>query len=245
MEELAEKSLGQLVAEDGRTLRLAATTRMTSAAGFMGVAERALVEIGKAMGHIARVDLSGYLPLYSQMIAHILDDQISSFALAFAVVFLLVAWVLRSWRLTLAAVAPNLLPVTMVLGVMGYAGLRLDVATVTIAAAILGIVVDDTVHILYRLRRALSATDSLEGAMSAVARESGVAVVTTSFIFCAGFGVIALASVRSVALVGLLTTVGVASALITDLLLLPAIVSFLFARSPATTGVGAQQRGYG
>lgn len=227
-EEGAEKSLGQLVADDGRTLRLAATTRMASAAGFREVAERAQVQIEGAMGQLAQVNLSGYLPLYSQMIAHILDDQISSFALAFAVVFVLVAWVLRSWRLTLAAVAPNLLPVTMVLGVMGGAGIRLDVATVTIAAAILGIVVDDTVHILYRLRRALPVADSLEEAMSAVARESGVAVVTTSFIFCAGFSVVALASVRSVALVGLLTTVGVASALVTDVLLLPVIVSLLF-----------------
>ena len=66
------------------------------------------------------------------------------------------------------------------------------------------------------------------------------AVVTTSFIFCAGGGVIALASVRSVAPVGLLTTVGVASALITDLLLLPAIVSFLFARSPGKSHTAAR-----
>ena len=122
------------------------------------------------------------------------------------------------------------LPVVVVLGFMGHAGIRLDIATVTIAAALLGIIVDDTVHMLYQLRDALSKYapskwDTREEALREVARHSGLAIVSTSFVFCLGFGVIAFAGLKSVAYVGLLISVGVATALVADLVLMPALLS--------------------
>ena len=72
-----------LVAEDGRTLRLSAGMRMGSASEFMAAATRTQDSVKRVMGTLADVQLSGYLPLYSQMITHILDDQIISFSLAF------------------------------------------------------------------------------------------------------------------------------------------------------------------
>lgn len=224
---LAAVDLGALISDDGRTVRLTATVPMASVRAMDGLARRAQSLVQQAMSDRAVVEVSGYLPLYSRIVQQLLHDQLSSFSIAFAVVFLLVGVVLRSWRYTLVAIPTNLLPVGIVLGVMGFAGIRLDVATVTIAAAVLGIVVDDTVHILYRLKRAMRQGLSLEAAFRAIARSSGVAVVFTSFIFCAGFGVIALAQVKSVAYVGLLTAVAVAGALIMDLMLVPALSSYV------------------
>jgi len=224
---LAALDVEALVSADGRTVRLTATVPMASARTMDDLAGRAQSLVQQAMSDRAVVEVSGYLPLYSQIVQQLLQDQLSSFALAFVVVFLLVGMVLRSWRFTLLAIPPNLMPVAMVLGAMGFWGIRLDVATVTIAAAVLGIVVDDTVHILYRLKRAISEGLSLEAAFRAIARSSGVAVVSTSFIFCAGFGVIALAQVKSVAYVGLLTAVAVVVALVMDLMLVPALASYV------------------
>jgi predicted RND superfamily exporter protein len=161
-------------------------------------------------------------------------------------VFFVVSLVLRSWRFTLAAIPPNLLPVAVVLGAMGLSGIRLDIATVTIAAVVLGIVVDDTVHILYRLRRELQAGRPVEEAMRRVARASGTAVVSSSIVFCAGFLVVAMAGAYSIANVGLLTATAVAAALVTDLVMLPAIVSYLFGRhqeSTAAHGTSANSGG--
>ena len=225
-----ELGLKHLVAQDDRTIRLTATVAMASAKDIMTVAKRAQEKAQRAITNIGEVVLTGYMPLYGQIIVHVVNDQVRSFSLAFLVVFLLVALVLRSWRFTLVAIPSNLLPVALVLGLMGFSGIRLDIATVTIAAMVLGIIVDDSVHILYRLRRALKDGHSFEEAMRLVARVSGVAIVSTSFVFCAGFAIIAFASVRSVAYVGLLTAIAVVAALITDLLLLPAIASFLIER---------------
>lgn len=225
--------LDHLVAADGRTLRLTATTSGMSAGGFIEVAERASATAQAAVGDQAEVSMSGYLPLYSQMIEHLVGDQVKSFSLAFVMVFLVVSLVLRSWRFALVAIPPNLLPVAMLLGVMGFAGIELDIATVTVAAVMLGVIVDDTVHILHRLRRELATGAALDDAMRAVARASGVAVVMTSFVFCAGFFVISLAGSDAIGNSGLLMAVAVLAALVTDLVLLPAFISFLFSRRHA------------
>lgn len=217
-----------MVAGDGSSLRLTATTPMASVRTFSDVGERVTQAARRAAAGRARVEEAGYLPLYGQMITHILDDQTRSFALAFLMVFIVVALALRSWRFTLVAIPPNVLPVAMVLGVMGLANIRLDIATVTVAAVALGIIVDDTVHILYRFKHRLALGDSLDDAARTVARTTGVAVVSSSIVFCVGFAVVTFAGTSSVANVGLLTAVAVAAALVTDLFLLPACISYLF-----------------
>ena len=225
--------LDHLVAADRRTLRLTATTRGMSVRSFIEVAERARATAHAAAADRAEVSLSGYLPLYSHMIEQVVDDQVKSFSLAFLMVFLVVSLVLRSWRFALIAIPPNLLPVVILLGVMGIVGIKLDIATVTVAAVVLGVIVDDTIHILHRLRRELAAGADLDTAMRAVARASGLAVVSTSLVFAAGFFVISLAGSDAVGNSGLLIAVAVLAALVTDLMLLPAFVSFLFARRRA------------
>ena len=222
--------LDHLVADDGRTVRLTATTPGMSVRSFIEVAERARAAAQAAAGDRVEVSLSGYMPLYTQMIEHVVGDQVRSFSLAFLMVFLVISLVLRSWRFALVAIPPNLLPVAILLGVMGFAGIQLDIATVTVAAVVLGVIVDDTVHMLHRLRRELNTGADLDTAMRAVARASGLAVVSTSLVFVAGFLVISLAASAAVGKSGLLIAIAVMSALVTDLLLLPAFIAFLFAR---------------
>jgi predicted RND superfamily exporter protein len=227
--------LAHLVADDGRTLRLSATTPQMSVQSFLEVAARTQRAAQEAAGQQADVSLSGYLPLYAKMIERVVEDQTKSFGLAFFLVFLVVALVLRSWRFAVAAIPPNLLPIGILLAVMGFGGIRLDIATVTVAAVVLGVIVDDTVHLLHRLRRELHDGNTIDVAMRRVARASGLAVVSTSLVFAAGFFVISLAASDAVGNSGLLMTVAVLAALATDLLLLPAFVSLLFAHKRGST----------
>jgi predicted RND superfamily exporter protein len=231
-------TLRNWVTEDDRVLRLTATTPMATAREFQMLSENVRRTVERGMGADTRVSLGGYLPLYSRIVEHTLDDQIASFTLAFLLVFAILAVVLGSWRYLLVAMPANLLPVGIVLGTMGTAGIRLDLATVTVAAVVLGIIVDDSVHILYRLRRELIEGRPLEDAVRDVARGSGVAIVSTSFVFAAGFLVIAFATSDAVALPGLLTAVAVVAALLSDLIVLPAFATFVFGWA-RTTGAAA------
>ena len=129
--------LERLVADDQRTVRLTATTPGMSVRNFVATAERVRDAAQEAAGTRAEVRVSGYLPLYAQIIEHVVEDQVRSFSVAFLLVFLVVSLALRSWRFALVAIPPNLLPVCILLGVMGFAGIHLNIATVTVAAVVL------------------------------------------------------------------------------------------------------------
>ena len=181
----------------------------------------------------AEVELSfgGYLPLNWTMVARLVKDQMRSFVLAFLLVFVVVALALRSFRMVIAAAVANLIPVLLTFGVMGAFGIRLDVATVTIAAAVLGIVVDDTIHLLWALRRALSSHEDVEEAIRSAISTSGAAIARTTLVFTVGFCVIACSAVHSVAAVGGLTAVAVAAAFVTDVCLLPVLVVWMYRKN--------------
>lgn len=170
------------------------------------------------------VQAAGYLPMYVHMIDYIVQSQVQGFAFAFVAVFGVIAVAFRSARIAALAVPSNLLPVVALLGVMGAVGIRLDAATVTIAAVVLGLVVDDTVHFLHRLRTELPRHADPANAVRATLASAGHAIVTTSIIMTLGFSVFALSAIASLVQFGLLIALAMAIAVLTDLVLLPALV---------------------
>jgi len=178
------------------------------------------------------VRAAGYLPLYVRIIQHITDTQATSFAIAFALVTLVLMALLRSVRLGLVAMVPNLLPALLTLGFMGWAGIRLDVATVLIAAIAIGISVNDTSHIMFRFKRELAADpDRPDAAIERMLHGAGRAVIASSLILMAGFGVLLLASVKSIAYFGLLSSATILAALAADLIITPTLLSMVYGRA--------------
>jgi predicted RND superfamily exporter protein len=177
--------------------------------------------VARAMGDAAVVSVSGYLPLYGRIVTSLVDDQIGSFFIAFFLVFGIIGLFLRSWRLLIVAIVPNVLPVGLVLGAMGFTGIRLDIATMTIAATILGIVVDDTVHVLYRIRLGLTRGGTVDEAIGEAIHTAGLANVVSNFVLMLGFLILSFATVKTVAYVGLLSCFAVGGAMLADLVLVP------------------------
>ena len=122
------------------------------------------------------------------------------------------------------AIPANLMPVFITLGVMGAMGIRLDVATVTIAAIVLGLVVDDTTQFLYRYREMAKHHDDVSVIVAETVRSVGRPMLITTVILAGGFSVLALAAIKSVAYFGVLLAVALVSALLVDLILLPALL---------------------
>jgi predicted RND superfamily exporter protein len=162
---------------------------------------------------------AGYAPLYTRIIDELVNSQVRGFATALVLIVILLGIGLQSWRRVLLAVPANVIPVGLTLGLMGLMDIPLDVATATIATVILGLVVDDTVHLLRPTGQPL-----LGDSLKLAARSSGGTLIMTTFILAAGFLVLGLADIRSIAWFGVLTSFAVVVAILTDLLLLPALV---------------------
>jgi predicted RND superfamily exporter protein len=146
--DLAAQSSALLDSPDA--LRVTFAIHIQSARGIAGIIDKIMAEADFPTG--VTVTAAGYLPLYVRMVDYVVSSQVWSFALALVAIFAAIAILFRSAGLALLSLPGNLLPVFLTLGVMGLIGVRLDVATVTIAAVVLGIVVDDTVLFLHGLR---------------------------------------------------------------------------------------------
>lgn len=208
-----------------RRARITVSVPVASANEYKKIIEHTEKVAKERLPDSVTVTPSGYLPLYVRMMAYVVESQVASFGIAFVVVFLLIGLLFGSVRMSALAVLPNVLPVFVVLGVMGYLSINLDVATVTITSIIIGIVVDDTIHYLHRFREELRAADGdFIAATDATALSCGRAIGATTLIFSLGFLVLAGAAIKSVVYFGLLSALAMVVALVGDLMILPAVL---------------------
>lgn len=170
-----------------------------------------------------RIETRGGLFLADLFVDMIRDTQWRSFASALAVVA--AALLILTWRrpgLTLWSVLANLLPAAALVGTMGWAGIGIDPANSMVAAILIAIAVDDTVHVALRYRTEREEGRSPRTAMSRVLQSVGHPVLATSACLALGFSVLMFSRWGGLVSFGLLASLGILYALLCDLLLLPA-----------------------
>jgi predicted RND superfamily exporter protein len=153
--------------------------------------------------------------------------QVRSFGLALALVLLVIGLTLKSAKLLVAAILPNVVPILWTAGIMGWAGIDLSTATTMVASVVLGIAVDDAIHYLARFRREYRG--DLEDAVRRTTRTTGRVLVMTSAVLTLGFWVGGLSSFRPTVYFSLLSGVTMLTALVCTIALLPAILRVLHA----------------
>ena len=163
---------------------------------------------------------AGYSPLYTRIVDELVWSQVRGFSAAIVLIVVLLGMAMRSWRRILLALPANVIPVALTLGLMGLTGIPLDVASATIATVILGLVVDDTVHILQP-----SGSAGIKDSLKIAADRAGGTLLMTTIVLALGFLVLGLAEIRSVVWFGTLTSFAMIAAILADLLLLPALAS--------------------
>ena len=168
------------------------------------------------------IEAAGYANLYTRIVERLVSSQIQGFALALGLILLAISLTTRSVGRVLLAIPANVFPIAATLGLMGWCGIPLDVATATIATVIIGLIVDDTVHIL---RPAENRRDGLASVTQQAIARSGGSLIMTSLILSGGFLVMGLADIRTMAWFGLLSSFAIGAAIFTDLLLLPALAT--------------------
>ncbi|NNE31771.1 MAG: MMPL family transporter, partial [Winogradskyella sp.] len=168
--------------------------------------------------------INGFAVVFAQLNNFILETQFKSFFAAFFVAFLCLLIFIRRLRTTLLVLIPNLLPLAVLAIVMSLLEIPLDVTTAMITPIMLGIAMDDTIHLVYKYRRSKTVKGAPEARMDNAMRYTGTALFSTTIALVGGFLIIASSATPSVMDFGLLCAVTVAIALITDIFYLPALL---------------------
>ncbi|MCM2269187.1 MAG: hypothetical protein NDJ75_03725, partial [Thermoanaerobaculia bacterium] len=215
-------ALRRFVTADGRAARVLAFVRTTGFDVVDPLARRAEAA-ARELFPGADVAATGSLRLLVGFQQALLGTLAGSLALAVPLLFALFWRLLgRPWPAAKALV-PNLWPVAMLLGGMGWFGVPLDLATVMVASIVLGLAVENTVHTLAGHARDRRAHGSDRAAVVARLERSAPAYVVTCAILVAGFGVCALSDFAPLARFGALSALALLLALAGDLLLVPAL----------------------
>lgn len=216
--------LAAVLTADARAARLSLGLPMGGHAELAPVFAAAEARAQRAFPR-AEVSVTGQYPLVLTALHGVLRTMLLSLTLTLMVVSLLFVALFRRPRLVLAALAPNLFPVAFVLGAMGWLRVPLDGGTVMIAATVLGLAVDDTLHgLAAAVRSARAGMAPGEAAVSALRRTAPAHLLTT-LLLAVGFGLCALSPFLPVARFGAFTTIGLLAALAADLLLVPALIA--------------------
>lgn len=158
------------------------------------------------------------------VIQAVTNGLVSSMALALGVIALIMFAVLRSIRIGLLSLIPNLFPLVLNFGVMGMLRISLDTSTALISVVALGIAVDDTIHFLTEYNTLRNSGLERVEALEQVMLRKGKPILTTSLILCIGFGVLVFSNFVPTFYFGLLSALVMLTALAGDVLLLPAIM---------------------
>ncbi len=168
--------------------------------------------------------LTGAGAVIHALIGEVQRTQLTSFATAALVVLLLVAVFLGSPAWALLAMIPTGLPVVLTLGAMSFAGIALNIGTAMVAAVVIGIAIDDTVHLLIQYRRRRRRGLGRSQAIGEAVPHVGRALVTTSIALALGFFSLLVSPWQSVASFGLVAGLAILVALVADLVVLPALL---------------------
>jgi predicted RND superfamily exporter protein len=215
---------------DHSQLRLSATTRALSyqeGVGFLAQFERARSSIVPPNWGVA---VTGAIPMTVAWVTDVQATQLRGFPTAVLTVYLLVAGFLRSWRLGLAALLPTLIPIVVTLGAMGLLGLSLDVGRAMIGSVVIGIGVDDAIHLLSQYRKHRENGSPAPAAMSAAMQHSGRAILVNALSLSLGFLTLMASAWQSISSFGFFVALAILGALVSTLVVMPALI-FTFTRS--------------
>lgn len=173
---------------------------------------------------LVRFRLTGTALLLDRNNDHLVENMLQGLSIGFLLVMIVVYTMMRSWKIALIALLVNVLPMAIVAGIMGYTGIPLQVGTSIIFTIAFGIAVDDTLHIVGRLKIELNKGLSMAYAMKRTFLSTGKALVLTSFILVSGFLTLLFSSFSGTFYTGLLVSLTLLFALIVDLCVLPLIV---------------------
>ncbi|MDG4716018.1 efflux RND transporter permease subunit [Winogradskyella marincola] len=171
------------------------------------------------------VTMTGKALVFQKGTKYLVRNLVISLTLAIILISLFMAYLFRSFRMIIVSLIPNLLPLLVTAGLMGYLGVPIKPSTILVFSIAFGISVDDTIHFLAKYRQELQANHwKIKKSVYAALRETGVSMFYTSIVLFFGFSVFTISSFGGTVALGALVSITLLFAMLSNLLLLPSLL---------------------
>ena len=171
------------------------------------------------------VTLTGKALVFLKGTNYLIKNLIISLSLAILLIAIFMAWMFRSYQMILISILPNILPLLITAGLMGFLGIPIKPSTILVFSIAFGISVDDTIHFLAKYRQELQANNwKINRSVYSALRETGVSMFYTSIVLFFGFLVFTISSFGGTIALGGLVSVTLLFAMVSNLLLLPSLL---------------------
>jgi hypothetical protein len=199
--------------------------------------KRALIQNVESIvqSHFGEAEVTGFYVLLSNLIDSVLRDQRRSFALAICGIVAVMALAFGSWKLALVALVPNILPIIVVTGTMGWlaAGgleIKTNLGVAMIAAVSLGLSVDSSIHYIMAFQRALRAGANARSAIDVVNETVAKALVVSTIALVVGFAVLCRSEFVPTVYFGAMVSLAMLGGLLGNLVVLPVLLTSKYVR---------------
>ena len=218
--------LDNYVDSTGQYARITSYIKDTDTKRFDRIEDDIKTEINKIFpSERYNVTLTGKALAFQKGTRYLVNNLILSLSLAILLIALFMTWMFRSFKMILISLMPNLLPLIITAGLMGFMGVPIKPSTILVFSIAFGISVDDTIHFLAKYRQELIANHwKIRKSVYAALRETGVSMFYTSIVLFFGFSVFSLSNFGGTIALGILVSITLLFAMLCNLLLLPSLL---------------------
>lgn len=223
------KDLKRLVTPDGRTTRISAKIRDMGSIKATEHNEKLASFIKQNVDSgLLKFEITGAAHLVDRNNSYMVSNMTQGFIFSIIVIAMLTFFLHRSWRMVLVFIVPNVIPLVIIGGIMGFAGIELKAATSLVFSIAFGIATDDTIHFISRLKIELGYGKSLMYAFKRTYFETGKPIILTTFILLGGFMSLMISNFQSTFYFGFLICITIVIAVLADIFLLPVLLFLIY-----------------
>jgi predicted RND superfamily exporter protein len=199
-------------------------THISNSKDFLLIKEKILSYLRENLPEDFSFEVTGFGIVISQSSHLLTKGQVKSISVTLVLIFAVMLLLFLSGKAALIALLPNIFPIVINFGLMGWLGIELSIATSLIACIVIGLAVDDTIHYLVRYNSEFKKDMDKDRALHDTIKSVGKPIIFTTLTIGVGFSVLLFSHFKPTAVFGLLMVVTMLSALVGDLLILPSLM---------------------
>jgi len=216
--------LTDLVDPQFRTARLSMRVPWLDAMFYPPIIAELRSELARILGPDVKLEVTGLLSVLARTFRATIQSMARSYVIALAVITPLMILLIGDVRRGVLSMVPNLTPVIMTLGFMGWVGLPIDGSNLMVGSIVIGLAVDDTIHFMHNFRRYWEQSGDPRRAVQETLQTTGRALLLTSLVLAAGFYTFTVSYMKNLVVFGALTGSAIAVAFLANVLLASALM---------------------